>query len=274
MRNPTRIPAAAVTLVATLLGCGTALQSSPEAPPPRASVGPDSLVAASYNIRHGRGTDDVLDLARTAAVLARLDADVIALQEVDRGVRRSAGQDQPELLGAGLGMTAVFAPFFPYQDGEYGMALLTRLPVLRVDTIPLPAGNEPRVALRADLRLASGRRLVVVNVHFDWVDDDRFRYAQVQALASALDTISAPILLLGDFNDVPGSRTLTRWSPRFAPVPKPAADRFTFSSTAPEREIDHLLVAPAAAWRRSTALVLHEPVASDHRPVVSVLVLS
>lgn len=234
---------------------------------------PDSLVVASYNIRHGRGTDNVLNLERTAAVLAGLDADIIALQEVDRGVRRSEGQDQPLALGTALGMTPVFAPFFPYQGGEYGMALLTRLPVLAVDTIRLPEGNEPRVALRADLRLRSGRRLVVVNVHFDWVDDDSFRYAQVQALSEALDTVSAPIVLLGDFNDVPRSRTLERWQPRFATVPKPPADRFTFSSTAPEREIDHILLAPAAAWQPSTARLLREPLASDHRPVVTLVVL-
>jgi endonuclease/exonuclease/phosphatase family metal-dependent hydrolase len=50
---------------------------------------------------------------------------------------------------------------------------------------------------------------------------------------------------------------------------KPAEDRFTFSSTRPEREIDFLMAAPGSRWRFFNTMVVDEPIASDHRPVVA-----
>lgn len=169
-----------------------------------------SLTIATYNIRHGRGMDGRVDLARTAAALRALDADIIGLQEVDRAVERSGRSAQAAELGQRLGMEHAFGAFMPYQGGEYGMAILSRHPMRRIHEIPLPVGNEPRVALLVELEVAPGRRIVAVNVHFDWVADDAFRFAQAEALAAVLDTISLPVLLLGDFNDEPTSRTMER----------------------------------------------------------------
>ncbi|NIP83601.1 MAG: endonuclease, partial [Gemmatimonadetes bacterium] len=84
--------------------------------------------------------DGEVDLARVADVLRPLDADVITLQEVDRGVGRTGGVDQAARLGELLGMRAHFGGFMPYQGGEYGMAVLTRLPVLAVTNLRLPDG--------------------------------------------------------------------------------------------------------------------------------------
>src|SRR5690606_41483172 len=81
----------------------------------------------SYNIRHGRGADNEVDLERTAAVLRRLDPDVVALQEVDQGVARSGGEDQAARLGELLGMHHAFGAFMDYQGGHYGMAILSQI---------------------------------------------------------------------------------------------------------------------------------------------------
>lgn len=229
----------------------------------------DSLMVATYNIRHGRGMDGVVDLARTGRAIAALGADIVALQEVDKRVQRSDNLDEPAALGVQLGMASAFGAFMPYQGGEYGLAILSRFPIRRQQALRLPDGNEPRVALLAELELPSARRVLVVNVHFDWVANDSLRYRQVEALASVLDTVSLPIVLLGDFNDQPGSRTLSRWAARFVAVVKPAADRFTFSSTEPNQEIDHILLAPREAWVAGTARVVTDPLTSDHRAVVA-----
>jgi endonuclease/exonuclease/phosphatase (EEP) superfamily protein YafD len=105
-------------------------------------------------------------------------------------------------------------------------------------------------------------------VHFDWVRNDTLRYAQVEALAAVLDTVSLPIVLLGDFNDVPGSRTLQRWEARFAALAPPSDDPFTFSSTAPSKTIDHILLAPPGRWEGRSARVVTDTLTSDHRAVV------
>lgn len=235
----------------------------------RGAPAPATLRIASYNIRHGRGMDDTVNLARTAAVLRALAPDIVGLQEVDRDVRRSGGVDEAATIGAMLGMSHAFGAFMPYQGGEYGLAILSRFPVVRATPVRLPDGNEPRVALAAELRLPDGGRLMVVNVHFDWVANDTFRLKQAMVLTTVLDTLSIPYVLLGDFNDEPGSRTLALFRARATEVPKPASDHFTFSSTAPEKEIDFVFVAPAGAWRVIGARPVTERMASDHRPVIA-----
>ena len=257
------IPITALTLA--LSGCGIAWHQLLREPV--------ELTVVSYNIRHGRGGDDAVDLPRTATVLRHLGPDIVALQEVDHRVARSGGVPQADSLGRLLGMEAAFGAFMPYQGGEYGMAILSRYPIVGQAAIRLPEGNEPRIALRADVLLPNGDTIIVVNVHFDWVADDAFRVAQATHLTTVLDTLSLPWILLGDFNDEPGSTTLALFTSRATEARKPTADHFTFSATEPVKEIDFIFAAPRDAWEVGAARVVNEPVASDHRPVVAGLVL-
>lgn len=215
--------------------------------------------------------DNVVDLERTAGVLRALQPDIVALQEVDNRVMRSGGADQAAVLGGLLGMEHAFGAFMDYQGGQYGMAILSRHPIGDVVAVPLPEGNEPRVALSAEVTLPDGRRVRVVNVHFDWVQNDSFRYAQAEAVAAYLSGREIPHILTGDLNDEPGSRTVALFQERLVEARKPAEARFTFSSTEPRKEIDYIFAAPAGAWEVGGAEVIPEEVASDHRPVVATL---
>lgn len=234
---------------------------------------PVTLRVVTYNIRHGRGMDGEVNLERTAAVLRQLTPDIVALQEVDNRVTRSGGEDQAAVLGGLLGMHHPFGAFMDYQGGQYGMAILSRHPIIRVDPVRLPDGNEPRIALAVELEIPGGARVMVVNVHFDWVSDDGFRFAQASHLSSYLDALTMPYLLLGDFNDEPASRTLDLFRRRAVEAAKPPGAGFTFPSGEPEKEIDYLFAAPAAAWDVGAAAVIAEREASDHRPVVGVVTL-
>jgi endonuclease/exonuclease/phosphatase family metal-dependent hydrolase len=248
------------------------------------------LRVASYNIKHGEGLDGRVDLERAAAVLARFDADLIALQEVDVGVRRSGGVDQPQALAQKLEQLttrryhASFGEFMPHDGGRYGMALLSRLPVQRARSVRLPEGNEPRIALAVEVELDDGTLVTAICIHFDWVDDDTFRFEQAQALAAFVRELRTPWILVGDFNDGPQSRTLallrglgrelTKVDAHGAPAT--GHDRFTFSADAPHKEIDYVLAGspPGSAnfWDLSAGLhVLDEPLASDHRPLLGLL---
>ncbi len=216
----------------------------------------------------------MVNLDRTAAVLRTLQPDIVGLQEVDDLVTRSGGVPQAHRLGESLGLNHAFGRFMDYQGGAYGLAILSRYPIVATHSVRLPDGNEPRVALAVEVQLPSNRRLTIVNVHFDWVDDDTFRFAQAEALTKYLDALKTPYVLLGDFNDEPGSRTLALFKQRAAEAAKPASDRFTFSSTEPTKEIDFVFTAPAAAWRAREVRVITEPLVSDHRPVLAVLELA
>jgi endonuclease/exonuclease/phosphatase family metal-dependent hydrolase len=236
----------------------------------------DALRVVSYNIKHGRGNDNSVDLERTAAVIRAQRPDIVGLQEVDDRAERSGQVPQAEQLGKSLGLHHAFGRFMDFQGGAYGMAILTRFPIERTQEVRLPDGNEPRIALSVRVKLPddggpSLQALTIVNVHFDWVRDDTFRFAQAEALTKYLDDLKTPYILLGDFNDVPESRTLALFRERAGEAAKSEDNRFTFSSTEPAREIDYIFFAPAAAWHARAVTVVDERLASDHRPVVAVL---
>lgn len=251
-------------LAALALGCRTAPTATP-------APGTTTLRVVSYNIRHGRGMDNEVNLPRTAEVLRRLQPDIVGLQEVDSVVERSGRVAEAQALGDRLGLQHAFGGFMAYQGGQYGMGILSRFPIRRVIPVRLPDGNEPRIALAAELDAPGVGPLMVVNVHFDWVASDSFRIVQATALTRFLDSLPIPYILLGDFNDEPGSATLALFHARAREASKPAGDRFTFSSTEPVKEIDFIFGAPAGRWGSDSVRVIAETVASDHRPVFAKL---
>lgn len=224
-------------------------------------------VVVSYNIRHGEGMDGKLDLERTSDVLKELAPDFVGLQEVDRVVRRSGSVDQPEYLAKRLGMHSAFGKFMDYDGGQYGLAILSKHPILSTEVIELPLGNEPRVALATLVQIPNGEKLTVINLHFDWVKDDQFRYAQATALKAHLNRLQTPYLLVGDFNDQTGSRTLELLGQNALEAIKPSENRFTFPSRKPNIEIDFIFGSPKDRWEFLETRVVPETLASDHRPV-------
>src|SRR3954447_16208752 len=65
--------------------------------------------AMTYNIHHGEGLDRKIDLVRIAELIKRERADIVALQEVDKGVERTGRRDLPQELASLTGMTCVFS---------------------------------------------------------------------------------------------------------------------------------------------------------------------
>lgn len=232
---------------------------------------PLPLRALSYNIRRGLGADERTDLSRTAAVIRSLEPDFVGLQEVDLGVERSGNVNQPQSLSRELGMHVAFAPFLEFQNGRYGMAVLSKHPIREAYGLELPDGLEPRVALIVKILLPNDQKMTLVNVHFDWDKNDRFRFLQATRLAEFLVELDEPYVLLGDFNDTSDSRTLGLFHALAVEADKPEDERMTWPARLPETEIDFIFAAPRDRWNVGAARVVEEKTASDHRPVVAVL---
>ena len=215
--------------------------------------------------------DERVDLARTAATLRALEPDLVALQEVDNGVARSGGIDQAKELGAALGMHHAFGSFMDYQGGRYGMAILSRLPIRTQRVIQLPPGDEPRIALLVEVETEDGALVSLISVHLNWVHDDVLRFAQAETLCRELDALATLYLVVGDFNDEPGSRTLALFEARARQAAKPDGARFTYPSPAPEKEIDFVYAAPKTQLDVGEVRVVDERMGSDHRPVLAAL---
>ena len=232
------------------------------------------LRVASYNIRHGEGTDNRLDLERTAALIKNITPDFIALQEVDYRATRSDSVDQTAFLADAVSMKYnAFGAFMNFQGGQYGLSILSKFPIEKTHEIRLPDGNEPRVALACEIRVSDQQTLMVINVHVDWVKDDAFRFAQASVVSKFINRLEIPYILLGDFNDTLGSRTLALLSKNTLPVEKPLNNHFTFPSTEPSQEIDYIFVAPPQSWAVEDSRVFDAPMTSDHRPILGLLEL-
>lgn len=240
------------------------LASAPERAEAQATIR-----VAAYNVKHGLGMDSVIDLERIADVLRPLDADVVTLQEIDVGAERSGGVDQARRLGELLGMTAHFGDFMPYQGGEYGMAVLSRLPVLGVENHRLPDGDEPRSALEVVvLPSVSGAPVSVVGIHFYRTPEERL--AQADSLSALLEDRRHPVILAGDFNSQRGDIVMRALDEAEWFVVDKDGPPDTFPSDAPAREIDFFMLRPGSAFEIVEHRVVEETVASDHRPLFGV----
>jgi endonuclease/exonuclease/phosphatase family metal-dependent hydrolase len=226
------------------------------------------LRVVSYNIKHGQGMDGEVDLERTAAVLKKLKPDFVALQEVDKMATRSGKVDQAAELGRMLGMHHAFGKFMDFQGGEYGLAVLSRFPVLDTHEHKLPDGAEPRVVLEVVTQPdATGPNLSVASIHLDWTKEE-LRMAQIKALEKRLSPRKDPFVLVGDFNAKPGSPTMEFVGRTWTVVPK-TGERSTFSAAEPRIEIDYVVT--RGIGKGATCRVVAEAVASDHRPLLSVI---
>src|SRR5687768_17253955 len=103
------------------------------APAGRAARGRVRLRVMTYNVHVGIGMDKKLDLSRVAAVINGERPDIVALQEVDRGVERTGRVDQIRELARLTKMDYAFAHNLNFQGGQYGVAVLSRTPILSID---------------------------------------------------------------------------------------------------------------------------------------------
>ena len=235
---------------------------------------PLRLRVLTYNIHHGEGIDGKLDLGRIANVIKSARPDIVALQEVDLKTERTKRVDQPAELARLTGMQVVFGGNFRFQGGDYGNAVLSRLPIKGHKNHALPSldNGEPRGVLAVELELPGGGELLLLATHLDHRREDAERLASAKAINEVVAMTPDRLSLLGgDLNATPDSdvlkRILNHWT-NTTDKPLP-----TIPVGNPERQIDFVLVRPAARWKVVETAVLDEAAASDHRPLIAVLEL-
>jgi endonuclease/exonuclease/phosphatase family metal-dependent hydrolase len=260
-----RIVASMTFLAFALVGHGGTPATASRAADPNGTP-PVTLRVLTYNIHHGAGNDEVLDLERIARLIRSLDPHLVALQEVDNRTERTGGVDQAAELGRLTGMSPAFGKFMDFQGGEYGMAVLSSLPIVASQNHPLPEGAEARSALVVRVRLPEGHgELTFAGIHFYRTEEERM--AQTRRLLEVLAAEDGPVILAGDFNSTPDSAVMELIRETFT-VPDKGSDRFTFPSHRAEREIDFMAWRPRDRFVAVESRVIDEPIASDHRPVL------
>lgn len=258
----------------------------------------------TYNVHAGIAAGGSRNLEHVAALLRdSIAADVVLLQEIDRGTRRSAGEDQLGTLARLTGMNAAFGRSLGYQGGDYGIAVLSRWPILSDSTVPLVVeppqersekSYEPRVALHTLIDAPDGP-LHVLNTHLDPQRAGTYRRQELvglMAYAQRAVPADARLVLGGDLNTRPATDEIAAlslamtdaWSRcgGVAPAAAPAslddtaaaadggaarAGGETFPSTGPDRRIDYLFLRGVNCG--SARVVMTS--ASDHLPLLVIL---
>lgn len=230
-----------------------------------------ALRVMSYNIHHGEGLDGRLDLERIAKVIIDARADLVGLQEVDRGVERTQRRDLPAELARLTGLEVRFESNLPHQGGEYGNAVLSRFPIKasRNTRYRAPRPGEQRGFLQVTVE-AHGREILFINTHLDFRAGDEERLASVDELRAAVAAAGPkPVIMVGDFNAAPASAPIARVA-EFMRDAWPAAGQgpgFTIPVRKPAKRIDYIWFTPGALTPVNASVIYSE--ASDHLPVVT-----
>lgn len=247
--------------------------------------GAKRLRVVTYNVHSCVGLDGRLSPARIARVLARLDADVVALQELDVMRRRTGGLDQTlEIARLLEAEYRLFHPAMSVADEQYGDAILSRLPLRLVRAAALPGPSrcvkgtkwgycEPRGALWAAVEW-EGSELQIVNTHLGLGRDERSR--QVESLLGpewlGHPECRDPVVFCGDLNLRPSSPIFRKILAQFRDAQTSLAGRRprnTWFSPLPLARIDHLFV--RGALDVVGVDIPRNPLtqmASDHLPLV------
>jgi endonuclease/exonuclease/phosphatase family metal-dependent hydrolase len=246
---------------------------------------------ATFNILHGRSVEDgVVSVDRLRAAVRAIDADVLAIQEVDLDQPRSSMADLTAIAAEAMG--AISHRFVAALSGTpgatwiaatgreqpgtaaYGIALLSRFPahswqVIRLPRIPLRfpmylpgpgkvmmVREEPRAAVVAQLETPSGM-VTVANTHLSFVPG--WNRVQLRRLRRDLAGMPGPRVLMGDLNMAPATASAGTGM-------RPLAAADTFPADRPCRQLDHILVDDPAVTARECRTPLTS--ISDHRPLV------
>ena len=222
-----------------------------------------SLRMMTYNIQHGAGMDDVIDLDRQAAVIRDAMPDVVGLQEVDSCVKRSGYKPQAALLGSKTGMYSTFGGAIPLTGGKYGVAILSKEKPLSHRNIPLP-GNEKRTLLVCEFQ-----EYVFACTHLALEEENRL--ASLPIILEEVARWEKPFFICGDWNDIPTSTLITKMKRegfRMLSYVSNTSTYYTYPAGTPKKLIDYIASYGKVYNSIVSRKVLNEPEASDHRPVL------
>jgi endonuclease/exonuclease/phosphatase family metal-dependent hydrolase len=213
---------------------------------------------ATFNVHHCEGRDGVVDLERIAEVIRRTKASLVALQELDQGMERTGGVNQPAVLEQLTGMKIHFFPTLRRGKGRFGVGLAATEPVeAELQDLPHEPHHEPRGVI-----VACWNDISVLATHLSREAGPRL--GQTRALAGTAAAQTRPTVVLGDLNQtLPTLKPLLDAGFSCPPTPEP-----TFGSLWRKRQIDFVLAGPGLRIEEWTAV---QSDASDHLALTAVV---
>ncbi|CAG4992811.1 hypothetical protein DYBT9275_01044 [Dyadobacter sp. CECT 9275] len=233
------------------------------------------LKVMTYNIHHCNppGHDTKIDVEAIARVINSEKPDLVALQEVDVNTERSGkGKNQAKQLAEATGMHYYFSKAIDHGGGDYGVAILSRFPILDSVRYALPVHadmpEELRTVAAVTVLLPDHRKLLFASTHLGLKEPNRL--LQAERIVSAFEKNDLPMIIGGDFNAVPESSVMKYLNQHFSRTC--ALDcKPTIPVELPDKAIDFILYKDKKHFRVKSTRVIEEKYASDHLPVTSEL---
>jgi endonuclease/exonuclease/phosphatase family metal-dependent hydrolase len=224
-----------------------------------------SLKVATYNIHKCVGTDRRRDPERVLAVLAEINADIVALQEADRRFGQRASCIPHHMLLENSAYAPVTLSGRTHGIGWHGNAILVRkgIEVRHAEPLVIPT-LEPRGAVVAELRI-NGANLRILGVHLDL--SGLWRRRQIRAMLGYLDGVShhMPTVIMGDFNQWSDRGALSEFAFHHHRLVKTPP---SFHSRRPVARLDRIIVShDVQVDAADTHISPLSKLASDHLPL-------
>lgn len=215
----------------------------------------------SYNVRHCRGMDNVIDYNRTAGVINRISPDFVALQELDSATDRNNGKVCIEELANRTGMKATYASAIKFGGGSYGIGLLSKEEPIDVKVIPLVSRGEARRLLVAEFE-----NIIVGCTHLALNQEDRA--SSMEIICSAMQEYKKPILLAGDMNSHATDKEQVILNEKFTTLNNP--QDATYPSIEANECIDYIYAAKEGNYIykvKESRVFSADSIVSDHLPI-------
>ena len=237
----------------------------------------NTLRVLSYNIHHANppSRPDFIDIGAIANVIKQQNPDIVSLQEIDVNTSRSGKTlHEANELARLTGMQAYFAKAIDYSGGEYGVAVLSKLPMEGMKRVQLPteesSKGEPRVLGSVIITLPTGNKIVFAFTHLDAQRAQTNRLLQIRKISEILQTEQLPVIVAGDLNATPGSEVINILDSSFTRTCINGCG-FTIPVEIPNKTIDFIAYKPSGKFKVLEHKVIDEKYASDHLPVLAVL---
>ena len=246
-----------------------------------------NITVMTYNIFGASGNTN---LDSVATVINAAKPDFVMIQEVDSCTPRSGRNiHQAKVLAEKTGMKYCYQvawdrgkdvadiPDEKNRGGGFGDAVLSKYEFtdsVKVKIGPDPAvGGQDRAVVFIKVRIED-KDLWVGTAHLYHVANDANRIYQAKAIKPILESLDAPFVFGGDFNDEPGSKTIEIMS-QYTTFAYRSATQYTFPSNMfphyDKQLLDYVTYYPRDSFIERGYNVLHTVKASDHMPVVAVL---
>lgn len=225
----------------------------------------------TYNIFHGETTNGSINMDLFAEIINKQNPDLVALQEVDKGVERSGRIDITQELSDRTGMEGHFFKFRNFQGGDYGNAILSKLPVVESDYITgYKEGAYGVVIPFAKIQLDDDTHIFFNSSHLSTVFEERETHTRQLAAYYETELNKAPLIIAGDLNATPESPEMEILFKSFVESDSTLSNTFS-TRTGMRSKIDYILYPKNDNWEVIETKRICRVDASDHCAFLSVL---